>query len=622
VALTSTVQAKKMDERVYIRNNYPNLEQVLTHLNKNLKYECKDCSYGVAKKRDGYHLTFFNYESKKTTSELIWSAAGSNFIDPNFEAHIDINRIRNARSNNFSDIYNQREKFDFMLYFGYDEWTSDVIALLKGYESVLSSQDLEILARAHGELGMNAINSDGPMREYGYVELDQANTLLENAKISMDYWVAIKKKDPAYLPLIIGDIDLKIGNEYMFFFNVLNSIKMEKEAKVFLKKAWFPESYIQSAKNLLYGCTKDGFLFTQGDSDTFPLWYVQKKLDYRNDVIVLNSSLLYTPWFLQMKKEEYKYASVLDQKSYGVLLKKGMYADFKQEKVPFKNWLSGKVQAGDTSKLAYDLVPQSFVVTYQGSNLDIKIPRTTMPHNDLVILDLISSNSQRSFNFVSPYQLYTMGLVDHYLERGKSFELKGEKQDFKSDTESVRQLDNLMFYMEMSYLRSLKHGGSHELNFLCYGIQDLGPALGTDKMRLSGELEKQLPVQQIIKLQNFNVLESMSAFYSQVNPTLNTQLKSEAKPFAMDRIEEVSIINKALDMDIADMEEIFSIYAGVRVQWVRFETPDVSDSDMEVLTALDSKITKLLSSEVIEQREWSKLRLEELNKALTALKTN
>jgi hypothetical protein len=93
-----------------------------------------------------------------------------------------------------------------------------------------------------------------------------------------------------------------------------------------LKNLWYTHdrrgNYVAHdyAYNMLAPLAPNAFVFTNGDNDTFPLWYMQQVENVRKDVRVVNLSLLNTDWYIrQLRDEEPKVPIQLDDATVDML---------------------------------------------------------------------------------------------------------------------------------------------------------------------------------------------------------------------------------------------------------------------------------------------------------------
>lgn len=199
------------------------------------------------------------------------------------------------------------------------------------------------------------------------------------------------------------------------------------------------------AANYLNSCEKNAIIFTNGDNDTFPLWYAQEVENIRPDVRVINMSYLATDWYIdQMKRRAYESAPVPFSLSRDKYLQGKRDLVYIQEQVKepteLKTLIDFVSQDDPKYKLAqgtelFDFIPSKmFRVTIDSAavlknnvvsgsskkqiakTVDWTVSQNYLRKNDLMVLDLLAHNDWTRpiyFAFTTGPDAY-VGLQDYF----------------------------------------------------------------------------------------------------------------------------------------------------------------------------------------------------------------
>lgn len=210
----------------------------------------------------------------------------------------------------------------------------------------------------------------------------------------------------------------------------------------------FYPAILEINKNMMATCAENAILFTNGDNDTHPMWYLQFVEGYRKDITVINLPLLNVPWYLKMMKNENPFADA------GMPL--NLSAD-ELESLTAVDWAEQEVilPAPDGKQISWNMKP-----TIQGQKIKTQ---------DQVLLKVLQTNNwQRPIYFsITVAGPNKIGLDDYLSSEGMAFRLMPVQQKLSPDIIEK----NLMQTYTYQGLTDPNLKNIYELNWMYYNYR-------------------------------------------------------------------------------------------------------------------------------------------------------
>jgi hypothetical protein len=244
------------------------------------------------------------------------------------------------------------------------------------------------------------------------------------------------------------------------------------------------------AFDYLESCAPDAILFTNGDNDTFPLWYAQEVEGRRTDVRVCNLMLLNTDWYIDQMKYKTNESDPLPvtlptKKYYDGINNQVFIVEKTKDPVDIStviDWVNSnnrgtKVQVSENEIL--DIIPTRTIripvdarkVIASGTvrpedsakivpYIDIKLKGNSILKSQLIVMDILAHNDwKRPIYFVTGYHNDALGLEEYFQLEGLAYRLVPIKSENKNWIEYGR-INTDILYNNM--MKKFAWGGAND----------------------------------------------------------------------------------------------------------------------------------------------------------------
>ncbi|MFN8291751.1 MAG: hypothetical protein U0U70_15950 [Chitinophagaceae bacterium] len=412
----------------YGQFNMPSFIKVVAEFYSNYSYDEDGSILKFYRKKEGWFVAEVKYDElgQYRNPSLFWSVKTRKFLPLSYPgATMDSAARFKTATRYLTQVDWTYEEYPFSrnIYYGYPGWDWDVIndypELQSGNDTLLESQGRAysnyasgFIAEQFGDLFINNDTDRVPLKPTEKVSESRIKKFISYELKSIAAYTKLMEENPGF-ETRVGNIRIKCANEYMFMYCDLMMAGDAARAVKFAGNAVYPDSLLQLAAGFLNAAPPKSILITNGDNDTYPLWYLQEIKKKRTDVIVLNYSLIGFKNYLAMVDKKYRHTLfstpqsiyIKDNFDYSVYSNK----DNKEVSISVQDLLSGLNKNSNPFSSSNDLYKNEPLKSYYARNVFFQNEKSEKsaliklgPYlimSDFVLLDMLNKNKGRNTYF-------------------------------------------------------------------------------------------------------------------------------------------------------------------------------------------------------------------------------